>query len=277
MSPREEPAGNPEMTPALATWLGWQAARYSRIVEGRRLLSAEMWPPYDIGLSLPEDMSVLCPGGDSVRRRWLRKLGGEAVPDRREPAVQALAARIVSATRRQDVGTATRYDVTLRKGDRVVELRDLRAADLLSWQALRPIALDCGIALPPLVRGQGKLWMQEVENALEDARTVPLAADESDAGEIIVLLEDLTRHAREWQWSEDEPYPVGIRKIIHHANVGWPRGIVQKEIRAELGRVSRVAAARARRHLGWVEAEWKIETASIRVWCRPGTAEEVLG
>jgi hypothetical protein len=26
------------------------------------------------------------------------------------------------------VGTATRYDVTLRKGDRVVELRDLRAA-----------------------------------------------------------------------------------------------------------------------------------------------------
>jgi hypothetical protein len=257
-----------EITPAVATWLGWQAARKDRITEGRDLVPEEYEPNYDVGTTLPEDMSVVCPAPDALRRKLLRWLGGE--PEKKRKAVP-IDVKLSDVVRRKDIGTATRYDVTLERRGKVVRLRDLLAGDLLTWSRLRPVALDAGLVMPDLDRGQGKLWLLEVEQAIEEAKTVQLAPEESEAGEIMDVLTDIISDAPVWEWAEDDPYPRGVARVVKDGREGWTRGPVQDAIRAKLGRVSRVQLTRALRHLELSRSDWRIETAYVRVWSRPIT------
>lgn len=252
-----------EITPAIATWLGWQAARKGREDEGRDLIPESMEPSYDAGRALPDDMSVVCPAPETLKRKLLRRLGGE--PDRKRK-VKPLDVKIVGMVKRPDVGTATRYNVTIQKGDRAATLRDLCASDLLTWSRLRPIAMDAGMVLHNLERGQAVKWLEAVEAALEKAVVVPLAPEESEAGEIIDLISDIISSARPWEWSEDDQHPRGIALVVHDGVKGWTRGPIQDVLRAKLGRVSRVALSRSVRHLGLARADWRIGSSYIRVW-----------
>jgi len=262
-----------ELARPFATWLGHQAARRGRISEGLSLLPHEYEAPFLAGTSLPEDLTIGCPLGDNAKRRWLRHLGGDT---EREPERKAklLAVRITRAVRRVDVGTATRYDIWLRRTkeqDPVVdyELRDMLANDILIWNRLRPVALDAGLVLAPLAKGQAILWLEEVERAIACARVEHLEAEESETMELVTVLRDLTESSRPWTWSEDDPYPRGLARIEHDGKAGWVRSVLLREVRNQLGRVSRVAMRRARVHLGWQSADWRIETAYLRVWFLP--------
>ena len=261
----ESTADASEITPAVAAWLGWQAARLGRVDEGRDLVPADLMGHYDGGADLPESISMMCPGGENLRRRLLRRLGGDPEPKR---TVRPLAVSIVGMVRRPDVGTATRYNVTLERDGRRVVLRDLVASDLLTFSRLRPIAMDAGLVLAELEKGQARLWLAEVERATDSALVVPLAPEESEAGEILDTIAEIMADAREWTWSDDDTYPRGIALVRHDGMEGWTRGPVQDAIRARLGRVSRVALSRSLAHLGMVRADWRIETAYVRVWAR---------
>jgi hypothetical protein len=256
----------PEITPAVATWLGWQAARLDRIDEGRAVVSPDLADAYERGVALPEEMSVICPGGENLRRRLLRRLGGDTDPKRRVPPLEVVIAGMVQ---RRDVGTATRYDVTLRRGDRSVTLRDLVASDVLTWSRLRPIAMDAGMVLSDLEKGQARMWLAEVERAMGSARIVQLSPDESEAGEIMDVLRDIMEIAQTWEWSEDDTYPRGIARVVLDGKEGWTRGPIEDAMRAKLGRVGRVQKSRALAAMGLSRAEWRYGAAYVRVWCRP--------
>ena len=254
-----------DLTPAAATWLGWQAAKMDRLEEGRDLVPVSLEEHYEKGVTLPDDISVMCPGGENMRRRLMRRLGGDPEPKRRAPPLEVSIAGI---TQRKDVGTSTRYDVELIKGERSIMLRDLLAGDLLTWSRLRPIALDCGVVLQNLEQGQVKLWLAEVERAMGSARVVKLSQDESEAGEILDVLQDIMADAQTWEWADDDPYPRGIARVVFGEMEGWTRGPMQDAIRAKIGRVGRVQLARALRSLGLSRREWKVESAYVRVWAR---------
>lgn len=254
-----------EITPAIATWLGWQAARKDRIDAGRGIVPEVMAEHYDRGVELPEEVSMTCPAPEPVRRRLLRRLGGDPEPQRRVPPI---GVSIVEMVRRPDVGTGSRYNVVLDRGGKRASLRDLVASDLLTWSHLRPVALDAGMVLASLEQGQAALWLAEVERAMGSATVVPLTPEESEAGEIIDTLSEIMEAAQEWVWAEDDAYPRGIALVKHGGREGWTRGPMQDALRARLGRVSRVALSRSLAHLGLVRADWKIETAYVRVWAR---------
>ena len=205
----------------------------------------------------------MCPAPEALKRRLHRRLGGEQEKRRKVPP---LPVEILGMVKRPDVGTATRYNVTLRKGEREAVLRDLCASDLLTWSRLRPIAMDCGMVLHNLENGQAAKWLEAVEAALDAAVVVPLTPEESEAGEIIDVIGDIIDNAREWEWSEDDRQPRGIALINHDGMRGWTRGPIQDALRARIGRVSRVALSRSLSHLGLVRADWRIETAYVRVW-----------
>ena len=268
MSAQEEHAS--EITPAIATWLGWQAARKDRVEEGRSIVPEEYEPSFDVGVALPEEVSVVCPAPDSLRRKLLRWLGGEPDKKRKTAPIDVSLGEI---TRRKDIGTSTRYDVELSRRGKSVVLRDLLAGDLLTWSRLRPIALDAGLVLPDLDRGQGKLWLLEVERAIEEATTVQLAPEESEAGEIMDVLLDIISDAPTWEWADDDTYPRGVSRVVKDDREGWTRGPVQDAIRAKLGRVSRVQLTRALRHMSLSRSDWRIETAYVRVWSRPNKTD----
>lgn len=259
-------APDPAITPAIAAWLGWHAARKGRTEEGKELIPEEMLPSYEMGTDLPEDISMTCPAPEPLRRRLLRRLGGPPEPRRKAPPIEI---EIVELVRRPDIGTATRYDLVLRKGEKRARMCDLRASDMLTWSRLRPIAMDSGMVLPPLERGQASQWLTAVEKALEGAASVPLAPEESEAGEIAEIVTDILETAPTWEWSDEDPYPRGIARVVNDGREGWVRGPIMDAIRTRLGKVSRVALVRALRHLNLRRAEWRIETAYLRVWCRP--------
>jgi hypothetical protein len=211
-------------------------------------------------------MSVVCPAPEALRRRLFRALGGDPEPKKR---ALPLPIAIVDLVRRPDVGTHSRYDLTIARGTRRAILRDLVASDLLTYSRLRPIALDAGLVLAELSQGQGALWIAEVERAMASARIVPLAPEESDTGELIEALEEVMASAREWAWSEEDTYPRGIARITQAGYEGWTRGPLLDALRARYGRLSRVALSRALGHLGLARADWRIESGYLRVWARP--------
>jgi len=254
-----------EITPAIAMWLGWQAARTGRTDEGRALVPDEVIESYDKGVGLPDGVGMICPAPEALRRRLMRRLGGDPEPRKQIPPLTITISELV---RRPDIGTGTRYNVTLQRAERKATLRDLVASDLLTWSHLRPIALDAGMVLANLEQGQVKLWLAEVERAMDSAQVVPLLPEESEAGEIIDLLSEAIDAAQLWEWAEEDPYPRGVARIEWQGMVGWTRGPIQDALRARLGKVSRVALSRSLAHLGLARLDWRIETAYVRVWAR---------
>lgn len=255
---------------ALARWLGSQANRRGCIAAGRCLVERAVLPAYEEGAALPESVVVRVRLTDTLRRAWVRRLEAVAAAASATPRgrreLPPLPVRIVRIVQRSDVGTATRYDLTLADQDGETLLQDLRAMDLLTWHRLRPIAFDARMVLPPLSKGQAALWHDEIGQAMRSAEHASLCDEESEAMEIRGILRDLSESARGWAWSEEDPYPRGVARIEHNGAVGWPRGPLLKEVRAQMGKVSRVALRRARVDLGWNAADWRIETAYIRVW-----------
>ena len=265
---------NEILTPQDARWLGRQAARRDRVDAGRLLVPPALARDYDEGADAP-DYPPVRPGilDETARRRLLRALGGTA-PERTEREVPPLAASIARLVQRADVGTATRYDRSLQAGARVVELLDLRASDLLDWAALRPIALDARLVLPRLAKGQADLWLAEVERAIAEVEVRQLEPEGSEAMECRDLLLQLAEASRPWEPSEDEPTPRGLVAIVRGGQIGWPRGLLLREVRSHLGRVSRVALHRACVSLGWESADWRCEALYLRVWHTDAAAWE---
>lgn len=253
----------------LARWLGLQAAREGAIADARAWIDPSVVDAFEAGAGLPAS-TILRHGLTEARRKaYIREL--QRLGSRRAPvATGALPASIVKIVQRKDVGTSTRYDMTLRSGKgKTVELRDLRATDILSWERLRPIACDARMVLPSLGRGEGGRWVEEVERAMESVEECEMAPEESEAMEIRQALLEMAMAARPWTWTADDPMPVGLARIDRGPLVGWTRGPMQQEVRTRMGRVSRVALRRAIVSLGWVRREWEVETAYLRVWTMP--------
>lgn len=264
----------------IARWLGHHAARRGCFAAGRSLVPDDLHAAYDDGAigadSDPQARSPQVRLTQARRKVWLRAIEAAADPRPAEQITSArvdpLPATILHLVQRADVGTATRYDLTLGPAASPVVLRDLRGADLLTWERLRPIALDARLVLPSLTKGQRPLWLAEVQRAVAGAECVQLDDEDSDAMEIRSILRQLTEAARTWTWTEEDTYPRGIARILYAGLDGWPRGPLVREVRAALGRVSRVSLRRARADLGWVSRDWRIETAYLRVWARPSTS-----
>lgn len=253
-----------------ARWLGNQAARRGCVAAGRSLVDPSVMGAYQEGAAHAETSSHRARLTDAERKSWIRRLEAVAAATSRQPQARRepppLPARIVRVVQRADVGTATRYDLTLSGEDGEITLQDLRAADLLTWSRLRPIALDSLMVLPSLSKGQGQLWHDEVRRAMREAERGVLGDEDSEAMRVRAILRDLSSSARKWEWSEEDDKPRGVARIEHNGWTGWPRGALTKEVRAHMGSVSYVAFRRARASLGWSEAEWRIETARILVW-----------
>lgn len=249
-----------------ARWLGHEAAKRGKQARGRAFVPENLLAEYDEGTRL-SGFPPVRPGvlDENARRRIKRCLDGDEESDSRRK-VPPLDVAIKRLVQRADVGTATRYDVLLEFGDKAVQLRDLRASDLLAFDRIRPIAFDARLVLPPLRKGQGEMWVAEVERAMEKVETIEMEPEGSEAMEIRELLYSLTISSRPWTWAEDDPFPRGIARISHDDRYGWVRGTLMHEIRSEMGRVSRVALHRACLSLGWTNADWRIETAYLRVW-----------
>ena len=256
----------PTLTPQDARWLGYQAKKRNAVGRGRRLVSEDRLDDYDAGANAADGVTFR-PGmlDEAARRRLLRALSAPVDEEDGPPPLPIILEQIVQ---RLDVGTATRYDLTLSAGPKVFTLSDLRATDLLRWENLRPVALDARVVLPPLKKGQAAAWLAQVQRALSAATVEEQEPEDSEAMEVRALLRDLATTARPWSWSEDDPVPHGIARIEYQDMVGWPRGALTREVRAQLGQhASRVAFRRARESLGWRARDWKIETAHVRAWC----------
>ena len=256
----------PTLTAQDARWLGYQARKRGAVARGRRLVSEDRLEDYEAGASAADGVTFR-PGmlDEAARRRLMRALTAPDDEEDRPPPLPITLERIVQ---RVDVGTATRYDLTLSAGRVVFTLSDLRATDILRWESLRPMALDARVVLPPLKKGQAAAWLAQVQVALDAATVQEQEPEDSEAMEVRALLRDLATTARSWAWSEDDSVPHGIARIEHQGMVGWPRGALTREVRAQLGQhASRVAFRRARQALGWCARDWKIETAHVRVWC----------
>ena len=257
-----------------AIWLGWHAARIGVVDLARAYVPPNYRDRYDEGATLPDDLRVFAAGlSEADRKRLLRTLHAIGGPKKDEEAgPKPLAVSIVSIVQRQDIGTATRYDLELECAGRTAKIADLRASDLLAWERLRPIALDSCLVLPRLGKGQGDLWIAEVQRAMDGVRQVEQDPEDSEAMELRELLADITASARLWVPSEDEPYPVGVARIEYDGWTGWTRGPLIREARAHLCTVGRVALRRARESLGWRAAQWNIKIGStgqevyVRVW-----------
>jgi hypothetical protein len=259
----------PDWTAQDARWLGAHAARRQVADLGRCLVPDHLLSAYDEGLALPVGTSA-SPGvlPEKIRRRLLRRLdgaqdGGDAPP---------VPVSIVSLLMRSDIGTATRYDATIADDARTVTLRDLRAEDLLTWEHLRPIAMDARMVLPPLTKSQAKQWLAVLRLAIEGAEVVPMEALGSEAVEVRDVIADILETAPWWEPSEDDPFPRGIVAIRQDDLVGWPRGQIVRRLRAECGTVGRIALRRACLALGLHAADWRFGDSYIRVWARKAAA-----
>lgn len=249
-----------------AMWLGQRAAQAGAAEKGRELVPAEMIPYYEQGLALPEGTSVTgvtLPA--ATRKRLLRQLGAPPEADVEVPL------RLDSIHVREDIGTASRYDVTLTSYGRTVTLRDLRGADLLRWERLREIAVDQRLILPSIQGEQKKRWLTLLSRAMERATVAPMEALGSEAIEVRDIIASAMSEARDWSWSEEDPYPRGIARVVWGSMEGWPRGALMREIRSSCGSVGRVALRRALVDLRLEAIDWRIETAHLRVWAREAT------
>ena len=261
-------------TAELARWVGGQAERRGRYDDGLTLVPEELVPSYVEGAQVaridPRPIRAPAEVDEPRRRRLLRLLDARHEAAGGERHAPPLEVAVVSARQRRDIGTATRYDLVLGLHGQECDLRDLRAGDVLDYRRLRPIALDAArLALPGLRRGQGPLWDAAVQGAMASAEVVELEPGQSEALEIREALSDAIEAAHPWTWSDEDPYPRGIAAITYHSQTGWPRGPLLREVRAAIGRVSRVALSRACRSLDLTAREWRVETAHLRVWARP--------
>jgi len=250
----------------LARWIGLQAAKYNVLRPARALIHPGALAAFQAGAELPA--STRLPHGltEAERSHWLRELrrvGGKTD----EPAATDLPVTIVRLVQRHDVGTGTRYDVTLRANGKEYLLRDLIAADLLSFERLRPIACDARLVLDPLPKGGAKLWTAEVRRAMDEVQVRDMAPEESDAMDIRHRLLAMATAARKWEYAPDDTRPIGLSVIERGGLIGWPREPMQHELRSRMGKVGRVALRRATESLGWVAREWKYPGHGIYVWC----------
>lgn len=248
-----------------ARWLGLQSVRAGCIEAARALVVKEVAAHFEMGTSLPPESSL--PSGMSPARRvrYVRELDRLARIIER-PSMSEFPVQIVRIVQRRDVGTASRYDVTLKTARRQAVLCDLLAVDLLNYPRLQPIACDAGMVLPMLSKGGAKMWNEEVDRAMENREVRDLEAEESEAMEIKQILIDMAKMSTPWTWAEDNPMPVGLASIDYHDKIGWLRATMLREVRARLGKVTRVAFARAIKACGWVRIDWHIETSYLRVY-----------
>lgn len=253
-------------TDRLARWLGLQAARMGVLRPGRELIHPSVIAVYEAGGALPADSKLTHGLTDGERSRWvreLRRVGGQ-VPETSAPELPAVIAKLVQ---RHDIGTGTRYDMTLRADGKDYVLRDLLAVDLLSWERIRPIACDAGLVLPALKKGGGDLWTAEVKRAMEVREVRLMVPEESETVDMRHRMMEMAMAARRWEYSEDDPRPIGLALIERDTLIGWPREPMKNELRARIGRLSRVALPRAVSSLGWVAREWRYPGGSVHVWC----------
>jgi len=252
----------------LARWLGLQAAKLGVMRAGRELVHPSMVAAYDIGAALPADTKLTHGLTEAQRARWireLRKVGGQ-LPETSAPELPAVIARLVQ---RHDIGTGTRYDVTLRSRGRDYVLRDLLAKDLLSFEAIRPIACDACLVLPALKKGGADLWTEEVARAMESVEIRSMVPEESTTVDMRHRMMEMAMAARRWEYAADDTRPIGLVHILRGDLIGWPREPMKQELRARIGRLSNVALPRAVNSLGWAAREWKYENRSVHVWCTP--------
>lgn len=252
----------------LARWLGLQAAKMGVLRPGRELIHPSALGAYDAGAALPADTKLTHGLTEGQRSRWireLRKVGGQ-LPETASPELPATIMRLVQ---RHDIGTGTRYDVTLRSRGKDYVLRDLLAKDLLSFEAIRPIACDACLVLPALKKGGADLWTAEVARAMESVEIRSMVPEESVTVDMRHRMMEMAMAARRWEYAPDDTRPIGLVHIVRGDLIGWPREPMKQELRARIGRLSNVALPRAVNSLGWAAREWKYENRSVHVWCTP--------
>lgn len=253
--------------PVLARWLGLQAARMGVLRPAQDLIHPLAIGAYRTGADLPA--STKLPHGltESQRSHWIRELRrvGGRLPEKAGDV--SLPATIVRMVQRHDIGTGTRYDVTLRSGGKDYTLRDLISKDLLEWERLRPIAFDARLVLPPLGKVERPLWLAEVARAMETVDVRAMVPEESETVDMRNRMLEMAVAARRWEYAPEDTRPIGLVHILRGELIGWPREPMKGELRSRIGRLSRVGLPRAVQSLGWVAREWKYENRSVHVWC----------